>query len=137
MYDMPVSLQNVCVDFICDNLSMLCDETLIDNPSTSTQIKKLTFKDPDTYFHGELSEQLLQALCEKGKLTDETLSLFDANVTTLKRVCINNSQLSAKGLRILKMHKISELEITGLRSATVNDIIGCLGEWTLLKSQVS
>ncbi|KAK3092105.1 hypothetical protein FSP39_025250 [Pinctada imbricata] len=126
-----MSLQSCCVDYICDNLQSLCNETVVENPTTSTQMKKLTFKDPDIFFHGELSEQLLQALCEKGKLTDETLSLFDANVTTLKRVGIHSSQLSAKGLRILKMHKISELEITGLRSATVNDVIGCLGEWTL------
>lgn len=49
----------------------------------------------------------------------------------LRRVCIRNAQLSTKGLRTLKQHKISDLEITGLKSITINDIIGCLGEWTL------
>lgn len=124
MYDTPVRLQSCCVDFICDNLSTLC-EASADTPP------KLTFKDPEVYFHGDLSEQLLHTLCEKGKLTDETLSLFDPNVTNLKRVSIHNAQLSTKGLRTLKAHRISELEVTGLRSVTVNDAIGCLGEWTL------
>ncbi|XP_021353883.1 protein zyg-11 homolog B-like [Mizuhopecten yessoensis] len=124
MYDTPVSLQNCCVDFICDNLSTLC------LASAETPLK-LAFKDSDVYFHGDLSEQLLHSLCEKGKLTDETLSLFDPNVTNLKRVCIHDAQLTTKGLRTLKTHRISELEITGLKSVTVNDAIGCLGEWAL------
>lgn len=129
MYDTPVSLQDCCVDFICDNLAALCDAS-----QTESLLPKLTFKDHDVFFHGELSEQLLQTLCEKGMLTDRTLSLFDPNVTNLKRVCIqnvNDSQVSAKGLRILKAHRISELEISGLKTVTVNDVIGCLGEWTL------
>ncbi|XP_069126204.1 protein zyg-11 homolog B-like [Argopecten irradians] len=125
MYDTPVSLQNCCVDFICDNLSTLCLASAETPP-------KLTFKDPEVYFHGDLSEQLLNSLCEKGKLTDETLSLFDPSVTNLKRVCIHDAQqLTTRGLRTLKTHRISELEITGLKSVTVNDAIGCLGEWTL------
>jgi Zyg-11 family protein len=38
--------------------------------------------------------------------------------------------LTTRGLRVLKGHKISNLEATGMK-VTVNDLIGCLGEWTL------
>lgn len=127
MYDTPSSLQDCCVDYICDNIKNLCQV----QPGVEKSHKKLVFKDPDVCFHGKLSEQILQTLCERGKLTDETLSLFDPSVTSLKRVSIRDTQLTTKGLRALKAHKISELEVTGLKSVTVNDLIGCLGEWTL------
>lgn len=130
MYDRPVSLQECCVDFICDNLAALSDAT-----QTETGQTKHIFKDRDICFHGHLSEQLLETLCEKKKLTDETLSLFDSNVTRLKKVCIKDAQLTTKGLRVLRSHKISHLEVTGLKSVTVNDVIGCLGEWTLSNLQ--
>ena len=91
----------------------------------------MVFKDSDVCFHTDLSEQLLTTLCEKGKLNDETIALFDSENTALRRVSIHDSQLSLKGLRVLKTHRISELEITGLKGVTVNDVIGCLGEWTL------
>lgn len=126
MYDTPISLQGCCVDFICDNLEELCDVNPIDSP-----LPKMTFKDPDVYFHGDLSEQLLTKLCDKGKLTDDTLCLFNPNTTCLKRVSIHDSQLTTKGLRTLRAHRITDLEIKGLRTVTVNDVIGCLGEWTL------
>lgn len=125
MYDTPVSLQSCCVDFICENLEALCDVSV-----TEIGQPKLKFKEQDVYFHGNLSESLLTSLCEKGKMNDETLMLFDPNVMNLKRVCIRDAQLSTKGLRTLKTHRISDLEITGLKSITVNDVIGCLGEWT-------
>jgi hypothetical protein len=41
------------------------------------------------------------------------------------------SKLSVKGLRTLKGHKIIELEALGLTRATVTDLLGCLGEWSL------
>lgn len=125
MYDTPVSLQSCCVDFICDNLEALCEASV-----TEIGQPKLRFKEDDVYFHGNLSETLLTSLCEKGKMNDETLMLFDPSVMNLKRVCIRDAQLTTKGLRTLKTHKISDLEITGLKSITVNDVIGCLGEWT-------
>ncbi|KAL5021080.1 hypothetical protein ScPMuIL_000235 [Solemya velum] len=130
MYDRPVSLQECCVDFICDNLAALCEVT-----QTETGQTKHIFKDRDVCFHGHLSEQLLETLCEKKKLNDETLSLFDANATRLKKVSIKDAQLTTKGLRVLRPHKISHLEVTGLKSVTVNDVIGCLGEWTLSNLQ--
>ncbi|WAR24138.1 ZYG11-like protein [Mya arenaria] len=126
MYDTPVSLHECCIDFICDNLSALCDEEL-----TPLGHPRLVFKDQDIYFQHHLSESLLEALCEKGKLTDESLTLFDPKLMNLRQVCIQDAQLSTKGLRTLKQHKILDLEITGLKSVTINDVIGCLGEWSL------
>ena len=42
----------------------------------------------------------------------------------------NASNLSVKGLKILKEHKIIDLEVKGLKIA-INDLIGCLGTWSL------
>ncbi|CAH1776089.1 unnamed protein product [Owenia fusiformis] len=127
MYDTPISLQDSCVEYICDNIESVCDVQA--SPVESNT--KLTFKDPDVYFHHNISDQLLKLLSEKGKLTDELLSLFDPHIVRLRHVCIRHGKLSSKGLRILKSHKILELEATGLKDITVNDLIGCLGEWTL------
>lgn len=126
MYDTPVSLHDCCIDFICDNLSELCEAGI-----TELGDPKLVFKEQDIYFQHHLSENLLETLCEKGKLDDRTMTLFDPNVMNLRQVCIRDAQLTTKGLRTLKHHKISDLEITGLKSVTINDVIGCLGEWTL------
>lgn len=131
MYDTPISLQECCIDFICDNLVSLSDI-----PTTENKHNKLVFKDTDVCFHSDLSEQLLTSLSDKGKLNDDTLGQFDANNTTLRRVTIRDAQLTTKGLRVLRSHKISELEITGLKGVTVNDLIGCLGEWTLSNLRV-
>ena len=120
------------MDFICDNLTALCEVQ-----TTETKQNKLVFKDAEACFHSDLSEQLLTSLCQKGKLTDETLALFDSNVTSLRRVSIHDAQLTQVGLRTLKTHRISELEITGLpKQVTVNDVIGCLGEWTLTNLKI-
>jgi Zyg-11 family protein len=40
------------------------------------------------------------------------------------------STLTTKGLKVLKQHKVIDLEVNGLR-ITVNDLISCLGEWSL------
>lgn len=121
------SLQNCCVSFICENISSLC-ETHGTGDDTG---KQLRLRNTDVYFHGNISERILETLSEKGNLNDETLSFFDPNVTCLRKVCIKDAPVSTRGLRILKSHKISELEVIGLKNVTVNDLIGCLGEWTL------
>ncbi|XP_049783276.1 protein zyg-11 homolog B-like isoform X2 [Schistocerca cancellata] len=136
MYDSPSSLQDVCIDFICENLEDLCaSPSSTKPPSSGTEATSgsecLTFADNDVYFHSELSEQLLCTLSERGKLSDSTISLFDSKTARLRHVRIKNaSSLSTKGLRVLKTHKISCLEAVSLK-VTVNELIGCLGEWTL------
>ena len=82
------------------------------------------------FFHTELSEQLLVRLCEKKKLDDLTLTLFQGDSTRLGHVrLVYASKLSVRGLKTLKGHKIVELEALGLTKATVTDLISCLGEW--------
>ncbi|GLH07966.1 Protein zer-1 homolog [Gryllus bimaculatus] len=149
MYDSPSSLQEACVDFICENLEALCEtspvnaststaegesETELTQTTTSAAVaagNRLVFRDNDVYFHSDISEQLLTALSEKGKLSDFRMTLFDSSTTRLRHVCLRNAgKLTTKGLRVLKGHKICTLEATGLK-VTVNDLIGCLGEWTL------
>ncbi|RZF46386.1 hypothetical protein LSTR_LSTR007919 [Laodelphax striatellus] len=139
MYDSPSSLQDVCVDFICDHLiTLFRDLSEIEYGTQSLGKRaheygglKLFFKDKDVYFHTKISEHLLTTLCAKGKLTDFEMTLFDVGTTSLRRVVMPDaSRLTTKGLRMLKGHKIEDLEACGLK-VTVNDLIGCLGEWTL------
>nr|CAD7579122.1 unnamed protein product [Timema californicum] len=143
MYDSPNSLQETCVDFICKNLEAVCETTTITSQSSMQgfdgdyasppveKATKLVFRDSDTYIHSEISEQLLTNLSESGRLSDHTITLFDPSTTRLRHVILRNaSALTTKGLRMLRGHKISDLEATGLK-VTVNDLIGCLGEWTL------
>ncbi|KAG8297034.1 regulation of ligase activity protein [Homalodisca vitripennis] len=150
MYDSPCSLQDVCVDYICENLDHLCDRTTsgstlnrlepspedIDLEEYRVNAKfpsgvKLVFKDNEVFLHTEIAEQLLTALCTKRKLNDITITLFDVRSSRLRRVCITDaSDLTLCGLKVLKAHKITELETQGLK-VTVNDLISCLGEWTL------
>ncbi|OQR66240.1 protein zyg-11B-like [Tropilaelaps mercedesae] len=67
-----------------------------------------------------------------GRLTDNVMALFETRSTRLERVTIKNAtDVSTRGLRVLKAHKIHELEAIGLCRVTVNDLISCLGEWTL------
>jgi hypothetical protein len=60
--------------------------------------------------HSELATQLLYELCESRKLCDTSLALFDTNATLLKKIQlrnVKNTYVTAKGLRILKNHKVN------------------------------
>ncbi len=132
MYESPSSLQDVCLDYICDNLDTLCEaQASLDDGSMS-----VTFSGDDVCFPSNLSDRLLATLCSKGKLTDQTMLVFDHHVTSLKRVRIKDAPLSTKGLRVLRPHKILELEAIGLTKVSVNELIGCLGEKTLSNLKV-
>ena len=63
--------QEACIDYICDNISSLCNSV-----TTDTGEQRLEFKEEELFFHTQLSEQLLVRLCEKKKLDDLTLTLF-------------------------------------------------------------
>lgn len=89
MHISPSSLQEVCVNYICDNLFALCEPVPLNNDTNvdTTNVScnnKLSFVDCEAYFHSEISEQLLRTLCVKGKLSDYTLSLFDVEKTRLR-----------------------------------------------------
>ncbi|KAM7287260.1 protein zyg-11 homolog B [Ixodes scapularis] len=128
MYDSPVSLQECCVDFICENIDAICEV----QASPDDQTLRYSFKDPDVFFHKEVSQQVLETLSARGLLNDSILTLFDSRSTRLQRVRIKNAtNVTTKGLRVLRSHKLTELEATGLSQVAVNDLIGCLGDWTL------
>ncbi|KAL1415664.1 hypothetical protein MTO96_029084 [Rhipicephalus appendiculatus] len=128
MYDSPASLQECCIDFICDNIDAICEV----QTDEQQQAVRYSFRDPDVYFHREVSQQVLETLSVRGLLNDSILTLFDARYTHLQRVRIHNAaNVTTKGLRVLRSHKLTELEATGLTRVTVNDLIGCLGDWSL------
>ena len=89
--------------------------------------------DDAIYLHTELSEQLLERLCqttaEKHQMSDLTLSLFDPCATRLRSARLTNAnKLTIEGLTILRGHNLVELEIRGLTKATISDVIDeCLG----------
>lgn len=149
MFESPRSLLEVCIDFICDNVLGLCEVHLGDtgehsptssgattctrSPSdgSSSSATRLSFRHPDAFLPAEISEQLLSNLCEKKTLSDLTITLFDSKSTRLRHVRLKDaSSLSAKGLKVLKQHKVVDLVVNGLK-ITVNDLISCLGDWSL------
>ena len=59
----------------------------------------------------------------------EALTYFNPR---LSRVRITDaSKLTTRGLRVLRDHNISDLEARGLARATITDLIGSLGDWTV------
>ena len=128
MYESPGSLQDACLDYICENISEICEA----QPSSDEDGQSsLVFSAEEVFLPSYFSDQILACLCEKHKLTDQTMTLFDAKCTSLKRAKIKDAPLTLRGLRMLKSHKLIELEATGLKNITVNDLVGCLGEWSL------
>lgn len=80
-----------------------------------------------------IGEVLLTCLSEEGRLTDNLMSgIFHPDNCRLDNVRIPDaSSLTRRGLRVLRGHKIRRLEVIGLTKATINELIGCLGEYTL------
>lgn len=125
MYESPDSLQNICVEFITQNVSSVF--SVVADSSTL----KYVFKDSYSCLPSSVTELLFAALDEK-VLTDKLLTIFDPNFTRLRQVHITDaSKISSKGLRVLRSHKITELIAVKSTNITVNDIVGCLGDWTL------
>ncbi|XP_018375789.1 PREDICTED: protein zyg-11 homolog B-like isoform X3 [Trachymyrmex cornetzi] len=101
------------------------------NDASFNSPTRLTFRHPEAFLPAEISEQLLSNLCEKNTLSDLTITLFDSKTTRLRHVRLKDaSTLSAKGLSVLKQHKVIDLIVNGLK-ITVNDLISCLGDWSI------
>ena len=127
MYESPGSLQHVCLDYICENIDALCETQT--NPADGQEI--MVYRLDDIVFHTNLSDMLLEYISNRNNLTDKTMTLFSAAHANLKHVHIKDAPLTKRGLRMLRPHKILDLDAIGLKEVTVNDLIGCLGEWTL------
>ncbi|XP_011497736.1 PREDICTED: protein zyg-11 homolog B [Ceratosolen solmsi marchali] len=163
MFESPKSLQEVCIDYICDNVMAFCDyrsdyvlsagrppdkwalpsfedesdsdqsissANELENYDFSDPSLRLSFKDPNTFLPTEISEQLLYGLCEREKLSNLSITLFDSKTTRLRQVKLKDaSTLTATGLNVLKQHKIIDLEVNGLKIA-VCELIFCLSKWS-------
>ena len=86
-----------------------------------------------SHLTSNISESLLTSLSESGRLTDLLMQeVFRPEICRLEAVFIPNaSNLTKKGLRMLRGHRVKHLEVIGLTKATINELIGCLGEYTL------
>ena len=116
----------------------------------------LVFKDKSTKCNYTVSEDLLERMCDLGKLNDTTLALFTSNQTLLKKFHVKNATLSKSMLKqILKQHQIDELILNNIDTAaeninsnstsnnkiyhhhstcfnlTINDLIDSLSPWSL------
>ena len=80
-----------------------------------------------------ISEYLLESISEDGRLTDDVMQeVFPSENCRLENVRIPDAScLSKRGLRVLRSHHINLLQVTGLTKATINELIGCLGEYSL------
>lgn len=146
MYESPASLEELCLESICDNIlnvfELYCengesqqqrnngaeDDSESDN-GFSVLKKRFRFRDKDIFLFNEISERLLEKLCDRGLLCDSTLSLFNEKNTRLKSVRIRNcKKVTPEGLKVLKKHKITDLECVNLTKVNRREI---LGEWPL------
>lgn len=126
MYDSPVALKDYCLDYIRDSLTAAIQE----NEDTNGV---LSYFKSNAILTSNISENLLISLSNNGQLNDGVMvELFKSPQSRLEKVCIPDaSGLTTKGLRVLRNHKIDEISTINLTKITINDLIGCLGDWTL------
>ncbi|VEN53111.1 unnamed protein product [Callosobruchus maculatus] len=139
MFENPSTLEDLCLETVCDNITTYArsnTDTRNDwwnkcmDGSTDDETR-YQFKDPDIFLITEISEKLLQKLSEKGLLDDSLLHIFTEQNTKLRKFRINNCMVTKRGLRILKQHKVSEIECTNLKRTSIGDIIDCLSDWSM------
>lgn len=132
MFDSPQPLKDYCMDFIRESV-----KDALASPEESEAPKDASNMLISNLFANRLTagltEQLLESLSEDEKLSDNVLlEVFKAENCSLENVRIPNaSTLSLKGLRVLRGHLIKHLEVVGLTKVTINELISCLGEYTL------
>lgn len=121
------------LNFALDQLHKKLEAKISQNEAAK-RAERLHFnqEDDQILFHAKLSEELLLRLSDLGKINDLILTLFDGQKTCLKKVRIENaSKLTEIGLQNLQHHNLTDLEVSNLVKATVNDLIQCLNSWTL------
>ncbi|GAB6022081.1 hypothetical protein CHUAL_006224 [Chamberlinius hualienensis] len=119
MYDSPSTLQECCVDFICENIGAVC--VTLD-------------EEPPPLLHSNLTERLLDSLGERKKLTNQVFQQFDKVIAHFKRLRITHAgRLTIDGLKQLRNYNLTDVEIAELSfSVSLTDFLkGCLNQWTL------
>lgn len=130
MCDTPATLQEICLNGICDNFLDVFEEFYAPQQKSHSlekciYEKRFRFKDSDMFLYNELSEMLFNKLVEKRMLCDETLNIFSEKNTRLRKVKIRKSRkISYDGLKILKQHKVAELDCVNFKTMSIDKIIG-------------
>lgn len=159
----PSRLYENCLNYLCNNLDLICDLIEINEPFNQTNQKnkhankKLVFKDKTIKINHIVSEDILERLCDLGKLNDLTITLFNQTQTCFKNVRIKNASISKESVKVfLKQHQINELLINNIQinsndsesqnsidqianninhsnqtPITINDLIDGLNTWSL------
>lgn len=111
----PESLLDQCFVGIVRDLSTICfmNET--------TDLYELH---PGLVLPRELCEKLIWFYCQNvGILDDKFVNIFhDTSVTSMKRVCLRNSSVSDKGLKVLLEHKLVELNLERCPNVTARSL---------------
>lgn len=134
MFESPNTLEDLCLDTICDNIMIYAEPQRKTKDGLWERIncieeyagyeKRYIFRDPEIFLINEVSEKLLRKLCEKGYLRDATLNLFTENNTKLRNVKLKNCEVTKKGALIFKQHKVIDLECINLKRISIGEIFG-------------
>ncbi len=118
--EIPSRLYETSLNYICNNLDLVCDFNSFESNQLirpSTNSKKLIFKDKQIKFNHIVSEDILERLCDLGKLNDLTITLFTSKQTCLKHIRIRNVSISKESVKLLlKQHQINELIINNIQT---------------------
>lgn len=143
MYASPISLEEACLEVVCDNILTYIEPQIQTKDGWTTNIegsdcyddersdKRYKFRDPDIFLINKVSEKLMNKMMEKRILCDATLNIFSESNTKLKSVKIRNCKVTKCGLQILKQQKITDLEVVNLKNVSIGDILDCLSDWSL------
>ncbi|XP_060534393.1 protein zyg-11 homolog B-like [Cylas formicarius] len=143
MCENPSSLEECCLDVICENILTYIEPQIQTKDGWTSTIegsdcyddersdKRYKFRDPDIYLINKVSERLMNRMMEKRILCDATLNIFSERNTKLRSVKIKNCKVTKCGLQMLKQHKITDLEVVNLKNVSIGDILDCLNEWTV------
>lgn len=148
MNGIPSRLYENCLNFLCQNLDLVCELVDVSSTNSSKCNKKLVFKDKNIKINHNVCEDILERLCDLGKLNDVTISLFSSRQTCFKNVRIKNASISKESVKLLlKQHQITDLLINNLQineneaqnapndsnhtPITINDLIDSLNPWSL------
>lgn len=136
MFDSPLPLRDYCLGFIRDSIVEEVTERPVDDDYCHNNVQNpcpVTNNLNSCHLTSNISEYLLESISDDGRLTDDVMQeVFLSENCRLENVRIPDAScLSKRGLRVLRSHRINQLQVTGLTKATINELIGCLGEFSL------
>jgi hypothetical protein len=110
----PACLYEYCLNYICKNLKLISYE------NSDSEIK---FRNKKIQLNHVISSDLLEKLCEKEKVDDKILTLFDNTQTQLNSARIQNATISLSALKLfLSRNLIADLTINNIRLTTSDNL---------------